>query len=158
MRPFSNARGFTLVEMLAALAVVSILMTLVFANIQSGKQKARDAQRKSDLGQVQIALRLFKDTYGRYPSNADAPGKCTHTTSTLADGCLQVLVTKGLLHALPANDVYYYDNWCRAGLVGEGSSDRQYRMWVMGETNNDGIANNWWDNKHIGITTCTDPS
>lgn len=157
MRFFSNARGFTLMEILIAVAVVGMLAALVFTNVQSGRQEARDVKRKADLEQVQVALRLFKDTFGRYPSNADAPGKCTHTTSTLADGCLQVLVTRGLLPALP-DDLYYYDNWCRAGLMGEGSNDRQYRMWVLGETNNNGIANNWWTDNHIGITTCTDPS
>ena len=153
-----SLKGFTLIELLVVIAIVGMLASVVMINVLSGKQQSRDVKRKSELEQVQLALRMFKDTYGRYPSDVDAPGKCTYTTSTLSDGCLNVLVTKGLLPSLPSGDLYYYDNWCRTGLVANGSSDKQYRMWVLGETNNNGLANYWWSDNYIGITTCTDPS
>lgn len=60
-------RGFALVEVTIAVAIVAILSTVVIASVQEGRKKARDAQRISDLQQVQVALRLYKDENGAYP-------------------------------------------------------------------------------------------
>ncbi len=75
MRNFSiKKRGFTLVEVLAVVAIVSILASVALANMQSGKFKARDTQRISDLQQVQVALRTYRDLNSTaYPSGNGSP-------------------------------------------------------------------------------------
>src|SRR5438034_6926778 len=66
--------GFTLIELLVVISVIGILAAglLLLINPFAQFQKARDAQRKSDLGQIQKALELYsQDTGGNYPvSNA----------------------------------------------------------------------------------------
>lgn len=57
----SHKKGFTLIELLVAVAIVSILASVVFGMLQEGRKKARDAQRVSDLDQIQVALRLYRD-------------------------------------------------------------------------------------------------
>jgi prepilin-type N-terminal cleavage/methylation domain-containing protein len=59
--------GFTLVELLLAVTIIGILMTIASVNFISVRERARDAQRKSDLSQIQIAMELLKSDIGRYP-------------------------------------------------------------------------------------------
>lgn len=60
-------KGFTLVEVLVAVAVMAILATIVVANVQEARKKARDTQRISDLEQVRLAIRIYKDVTSEYP-------------------------------------------------------------------------------------------
>ena len=57
----SKQRGFKLVEIMFVVAIIAILATVVIANVQEGRKKARDAQRISDIAQLQVAFRLYKD-------------------------------------------------------------------------------------------------
>ena len=56
-------RGFSLVEVLVALSIMAILAGVVFSVIQEGRKKARDTQRQSDLQQLQIATRTYRDSF-----------------------------------------------------------------------------------------------
>lgn len=70
-QPFSFSKtkmaGFTLLEVMVAVAIISILSAIVYAGLGEARKKARDAQRMSDLQQLQLALRQYKDAHGTYP-------------------------------------------------------------------------------------------
>ncbi|MEK7061251.1 MAG: type II secretion system protein [Patescibacteria group bacterium] len=66
-------KGFTLIELLVVIALIGILSTLVLANLNSARERSRDAQRKSDLRSIQTALRLYYNDAGGYPTNAQFP-------------------------------------------------------------------------------------
>lgn len=59
--------GFTLIELLVVISIISLLSSVLFAAVNSGRVKARDARRKADLKQIQTALALYYDAYGTYP-------------------------------------------------------------------------------------------
>ena len=61
------ARGFTLIELLVVISIIGVLATLVSANLNSARSRARDAQRKSDLKGISTALRLYYNDQGAYP-------------------------------------------------------------------------------------------
>lgn len=63
----SNRRGFTFVELLVAVSILALLSSIVLANVNEARKKSRDAQRKSDIGQIQIAMRLYKVENDTYP-------------------------------------------------------------------------------------------
>jgi prepilin-type N-terminal cleavage/methylation domain-containing protein len=63
-------KGFTLIELLVVVAIISLLSSVVLASLNSARSKGRDAKRRSDLKQFQIALELYYDKYGKYPVNA----------------------------------------------------------------------------------------
>lgn len=70
--------GFTLIELLIVIAIIGILSTLLMANFIGVRQRARDAQRKSDIRQLQAALELYRADTGQYP----AGGTTTSLNST----------------------------------------------------------------------------
>lgn len=63
-----NKKGFTLIELLVVVAIIGLLSSIVLASLNSARSKARDARRMEDLKQIQIALELYYDKYGSYPS------------------------------------------------------------------------------------------
>lgn len=65
--------GFTLIELLVVVAIIGILASLIMANLVGIRQRARDAQRKSDLRQVQSAAELYRSDTGSYPTTAQYP-------------------------------------------------------------------------------------
>lgn len=61
-------RGFTLAEVLIVVAVIAILASVVYPSLSDARKKSRDTQRVSDLAQLQLALRMYRDSNGSYPS------------------------------------------------------------------------------------------
>jgi len=70
-------RGFTLIELLVVISIIGILATLMVANYNAARARARDAQRKSDLRNIQTALRIYYNDTKRYPCE-DATGGFTN--------------------------------------------------------------------------------
>jgi prepilin-type N-terminal cleavage/methylation domain-containing protein len=72
--------GFTLIELLVVISIISLLSSVVLSSLSSARQRARDAQRLSDMRTIQTALELFYSQQGRYPSNdemqASRPSAC----------------------------------------------------------------------------------
>jgi len=60
-----NVAGFTLIELLVVIAVLGILASVVLVAINPAERmnEARDAGRKSDVGQVSVALESYYATY-----------------------------------------------------------------------------------------------
>lgn len=73
-------RGFSLVEIMVAIAIVSILTALISVNINDVKKKSRDIDRQGDLRTLQSAIELYKTKYGIYPD------RCPNLTPGLAGG------------------------------------------------------------------------
>jgi type II secretion system protein G len=63
-----RSRGFTLIELLVVIAIIGLLSSVVLANLNNAKVKARDAQRFSDFNQIRNALELYHLKYGVYPN------------------------------------------------------------------------------------------
>ncbi len=106
MLPFRKLqRGFTLIEMLVVIAIISILIGIGINTFTIAQKKARDVKRKADLATIQKALIAYgldhNDSYQCGGAN------CTNLT-TLG------LVSGGYLSALPtpptsaASDVYHF--------------------------------------------------
>ena len=63
-----NQKGFTLIELLVVIAIIGILSSVVLASLNSARVKARDARRVSDVQQIKLALELYNDSKGYYPT------------------------------------------------------------------------------------------
>lgn len=59
--------GFTIVELLIVIIIIGILATLVVVQFTNQQKKARDAQRKTDIGALETHLEAYYAENGKYP-------------------------------------------------------------------------------------------
>lgn len=64
----SNMRGFTLIEIMVVIVIMSILGALIVPNIISRPDEARMAAAQSDIRQIEAALEMYRLDNGNYPS------------------------------------------------------------------------------------------
>ncbi len=65
----SKESGFTLLELLVVIAIVGLLASVILASLKSAKERAYDAQIKSDTTQVRNALELYAGAHNySYPA------------------------------------------------------------------------------------------
>lgn len=55
-----NNKGFTLIELLVVIGIISVLAAVAVPNFMGARERARDAQRKNDIRQIQNAFELYK--------------------------------------------------------------------------------------------------
>lgn len=136
-----HERGFTLIEMLVVIAIISILIGIGINTFTIAQKKARDVRRKADLRQIQQALEAFYSDTGSYPKCS--PGgfnwiQIGDRLFTCSSDGTQSLTSTYLSQPLkdPLNNVtYYYTyNFLNGG--------QQYALRaVLEDTNDKDIAN-----------------
>src|SRR3989344_5858351 len=67
-RSISRRSGFTLIEILIVIAIISILSSVAIVGLPKIGGKGRDARRVSGMRQVQTALELYFTKNGNYPN------------------------------------------------------------------------------------------
>lgn len=66
-----RSRGFTLVELLVVISIMSILTIITVSQFMTAKKKARDVQRKGDLNALNKSLLMYFADYGYFPEEDD---------------------------------------------------------------------------------------
>lgn len=81
-------RGFSLLELLVVISIVTILLTLAMSSFATAGKKGRDAKRKSDIKEIQNALEQYYSVCGfSYP----VPGGGFYTDITCPDPALAIM-------------------------------------------------------------------
>ena len=123
MNKINRQMGFTMIELLIVIAIIGVLSTFAFISSKESRQKAVNAQKKSDLSLIIKAIQMYYLDEGTMPidvNNCPQSGTAycvigkPGTRSCSTDICLGDLVTKGYIKSLPtspdSNPYIYYDD------------------------------------------------
>ena len=153
----NGQRGFTLIELLVVISIISLLSSVVLSSLSTARAKARDARRKSDLKQLQLAMELYLENHNRVLMSEVQPNdtsigcttSCDQTYSTGNNwgnnSDLRFLVSEGLIPVLPKDPInsttYFYmvelynpsnnNSYCIGGRL-ENPSSPVTRFYVRG--------------------------
>lgn len=80
-------RGFTLIEVLVAVTIIAVLISIGVVSYSSINRRSRDAKRKGDVEQLRSALEMYRADNSSYPNIgsgawANASGLATVLVST----------------------------------------------------------------------------
>ena len=59
--------GFTIVELLAALAIIALMVGLLLPALSMVRNTAKEVKQKAQFTTIELALTAFKNDYGDYP-------------------------------------------------------------------------------------------
>ncbi|WP_417385114.1 DUF1559 domain-containing protein [Gimesia sp.] len=68
MSPMHRRTGFTLVELLVIIAMITVLIALLLPAVQQARESARRSTCKDQLKQIVVALHNYHDTHGMFPA------------------------------------------------------------------------------------------
>jgi len=88
-------KGFTMIELLVAVAIIAVLSAIILVQFSTTRQKGRDVRRLSDVGQLKKALSLYQIDNGAFPVYA------TETTITGLDAFSLELEASGAITQVP---------------------------------------------------------
>lgn len=130
-----NIAGFTLIELLVVVSLIGVLATLVLANLNSARERARDATRKSDLRNIQTALRLYYNDNNGYPQSSSGSivgcdGTCVWGEAWVNDGVTY-------MNILP-NDPLTGQSYSYTGVV--GGEDYTLRACLENKSDEKGVV------------------
>lgn len=140
-------KGFTLTEVLVAVAILILLTAIILPNFSQMRQRGRDVRRVTDLKGMQVALERYFTKYGQYP---DIGGKevaisgdvsCyTEPYNAIAFNDpgfnLNKLVTEGFMSSFPKDPrnrnnfcyLYRVNTICSDGLGLEINDNKKYTL------------------------------
>lgn len=139
-RSVNFLKGFTLVELLVAVAIISILTAIVTANFSTARARARDAKRISDVAQIQLALAYFFDRCNQYPKIiTDLDYECpVNSDVTLGQFLSKIPSTVTIPNSNPSSNA---DNF--KYLVNDTRVPLSYNIVVSLETNGSAISDSF---------------
>lgn len=103
--------GFTLIELIIVIGILGVLVAavLVLVNPLTQIRRARDAQRKNDLHQIQIALEQYYNDHGSYPVY------CDNTTVYSANSQPWISqLTSSYINSLPTDPLNTWGSWTQS--------------------------------------------
>lgn len=137
------SKGFTLIEMLVVISIIGILATLVAANLNSARSRARDTQRKSDIKNISTALRLYYNDIGRYPANDGSYQlkACDPATATCTWGSQWNIGTTVYMQSLPKDPLSPTSDYRYT--LGASSDNYTLQACLENASDNSGVAAAW---------------
>lgn len=84
--------GFTMIELLVVIAIMAVLAAVIMMAINPAKRQkqARDATRKSDIGQIANALNAYFAANSQFPAPG-GPASTSGLTALRASGDLKII-------------------------------------------------------------------
>ncbi len=69
-----RTRGFTIIEVLTAVAIVAIMVSILIPAVSKVRKLARNVRQRSQLTAISIGLEVFRNDFGDYPDSSELDG------------------------------------------------------------------------------------
>lgn len=146
----SKKVGFTLVEVIIVVAIISILASIILPKMGASRERAKLNACKSNLRHIGMAAEMYCNEYGKYASAAGINSEYINDTHRF--------VTLGFLKSAPrcpsqtGTGASYGDDWQEAVAgVGLVSTFHTYCVGTKHSYFNLPLNNPRWDIQHGGI-------
>ena len=146
-KAWAAKKGFTIIELLVAIVVIGILVTIMIVSYSGIQQRSRDSERGSDVTTLKIAIEKYHAEKGAYPDACGDETECP--VSTLGPELSPYLAT--IPHdprntADSANDYRYIKG---AVTAGDPNAVDSYAIKITYEAKptcktGQNINTNWW--------------
>ena len=144
----SNARGFSLIELLIVVAIILIIAAIAIPNLLKSRIAANEAAAVANIKTMGTALATYTSVYG----NCGYPVSLTR----LGPGPLPTPTTAGLLDAVMANDTFTKQGYIYTYVLTNGAGDcagapgSDYEMEAKPAVQNKtGIRGFWVDSSNL---------
>jgi len=97
----NKKNGFTLIELLVVISIIALLASIALTNLSRSRASARDSRRLADMNNIRLALEMFYEDHGAYPSthnsdfDVDVNSGETDTDQSRDGDFLRTLVDNG---------------------------------------------------------------
>ena len=126
-------KGFTLIELLVVISIISLLSSVVLSSLNSARVKGKDAARMENVKSLKIALELYYNANGGYPtSNGSVNGDVLLSDAVLTSKLVPTYISS-MPTLLVADGDHYYANGATSGVQTSG-----YDMLIYV-----GLTNSW---------------
>ncbi len=105
MRKPRRTQGFTLIEMLMVVIVISVLVGMVFPVIQGAIRNAERAGAKEEVKRLEAGIKLYRSLYDTYPGQAGAAEAVVDTSSDAT--LIPALTSQGDVASNPQRKVFF---------------------------------------------------
>lgn len=106
-----TARGFTVIELLFCVSIVSLLIALLLPAIMSSREAARRIQCLHHLKQIGVASHNHVSTHRAFPFTSSAPGRILGTKGTLQLATSPHAMLMASLDPAVSNRIDFTDQW-----------------------------------------------
>lgn len=144
-------KGFTLIEVLTVLIIVSILAAVALVTYGKQIEKSRASEAYTNLQQLRKIVLLYRQRYGGNPATGTSPAICDTSNAALADVPLAPCASGSPFYDC-SNNAYYFQYMC-----GTYGNCRAYRCISGGKVPNSTVAYQLVMNVDTGKVTCADP-
>ena len=121
-----NKKGFTIVELLAAIVILGLIVTIVYpaviSTIRSSEKKAHDSQVKT----IERAMKLYYLDHSNELKDLNENGtmdECENTTNETVEALIEPINTDFTQRLI--NEGYIFDNETKNGKLIDPCTDRQ---------------------------------
>ncbi len=147
LRRMHDNQSFTLIELLIVVAIIGILAALIIVSLNTILPRARDAQRKAALNEIQKALAEFYINHGYYPGEQSFPpptGGWWENISNTAYGAEMYNDMLSYMSSVPQDPLY-----------GKTSEDYMYVSGNIGSavSLNPGTYQHYWIGAHMELSS-----
>ena len=97
-----HKRGFSLLEILGAIAVIVVIMTMLAMGVRGLLPLSKSKQAHTDIIQIQQALEAFKSSFGEYPRKVMGGGSSPSMEVILFNALNGTLAPNGKLGNFPS--------------------------------------------------------